>query len=90
MADFFSNGLVALVVFALMIVEGVVLAIVFRRTGKGIPPLSLLSSLTAGAGLVLALFASLTGVEWPWIAAALIVSLIGHVADVSMRWNATA
>jgi len=72
-----------------MVVEGVALTVFFWRTSEGIPPRSLFCSLVAGAGLVLALFAALTGAAWQWIAAALIFSLIGHVADVCLRWKAT-
>lgn len=87
MADFFSSGLVAAFVFAFMLVEGIVIALIFERTGKGIAPLDLVCSLTAGAGLVLALFAALAGAEWYWIAAALVLSLVGHGCDVWRRWR---
>lgn len=87
MTDFIYSGLAALVVFALMVVEGVLLTAYFCLTGRGIPPAALLCSLSAGAGLVMALFASLIHADWPWIAAALTVSLAGHVADVTLRWR---
>jgi hypothetical protein len=87
MAEFFSSGMVAVVVFAFMLIEGVVLALIFERTGKGIAPLALVCSLGAGAGLVLALLATMVGAAWPWIATGLIVSLLAHVGDVCSRWS---
>jgi hypothetical protein len=86
-SEYFSNGMIALGVLALMVVEGIILTTVFRLTGKGVAPLPLICSLSAGAGLVLALFAALVGASWPWIAAALAGSLAGHVADVYFRWT---
>ncbi len=90
MAELFSSGVVAVIIFALMLIEGVALTLLFRRTGKGIAPFGFAWGLAAGAGLVLALFGALVGAHWQWIAAALVLSLAAHVADISLRWTAAA
>jgi hypothetical protein len=86
MREFFSSGLVADVVLAFMFVEGLVLILAYRKTGKGIAPLNLFFGLAAGACLVLALRAAMTGAAWHWIAVALLASLAAHVVDIYRRW----
>jgi hypothetical protein len=86
MQELFSSGRVADIVLAVMFVEGLVLMFAYKRTGKGIAPLNLFFGLAAGAGLVLALRAVLVGAAWPWIAAALLVSLAAHAIDLYLRW----
>ena len=87
MAEFFSSGLVAVFVLVFMVIEGILIAVIFKRTGTGIAPRDLVCSLAAGGGLVLALFAALTGANWYWIAMALVLSLVGHGCDVWRRWR---
>ncbi len=86
MSDFFSGGGVAGLILALMAVELVLLAIYRQRTGAGFSLSDAALTLIAGAGLVLALGAALTGASWPVIAACLLVAMTGHCADVYRRF----
>jgi hypothetical protein len=90
MDEFFSSGMVAILLLALLASEGIVLALIFQRTGSGIAPRHQIGSLAAGAGLTLALLAALVGAHWPWIALALVVSLAGHTCDLYVRWMVPA
>ena len=74
-------------ILVLVVIEGLVLAIVKRRTGKGIAPKSLLGMLGAGAFLMLGLRLALGGAGDGPIAACLLGSLIAHVADLASRWR---
>jgi hypothetical protein len=86
MTDFFSGGGVAGVILAFMAVELVLLAIYRHRTGAGFALADVALTLVAGAGLVLALGAALTGASWPTMAACLLVAMTGHCADVYRRF----
>jgi O-antigen/teichoic acid export membrane protein len=46
----------------------------------------LLANAAAGACLLLALRAALTGAGWAWVAAALCAALIAHLFDLVRRW----
>lgn len=89
MTEFFSSGQVADVVLAVMIIEGILLTLAYKRNGRGISPTILWCGLAAGIGLVLALRAALTGASWHWIAAALSASFVAHICDVWLRWSAS-
>ena len=87
MDEFFATGAVAGAILAAMLVELVVLMWFRRRTGRGPSVAELLTGLGAGAALLLALRASLKGLEWRQIAVWLIVALVAHVADLTLRWK---
>ena len=53
--------------------------------GRGVPPGELLGFLVAGACLVLALRAALTGAAWPMIAVWLALSGAAQVYDLARR-----
>jgi hypothetical protein len=82
---FFVSGLAADVILVVMLLELVALSVFYQRTGRGIPPLDLVFSLGAGAGLVLALRAALTGAGVGWIGAALLLSFCLHLVDQVRR-----
>lgn len=75
------------VVLALMLFEGISLAMVWLIFGRGVPPLSLATNLAAGACLVAALRAILNGGPPESAAYWLFGSFIAHVADVVVRWR---
>lgn len=81
----FKSGHAADIILAVMLLEGMVLALIYRRAGKGIAPMDLVFSLGAGVGLVLALRAALTDAHWVWIAAALMLSFAFHIGDMLRR-----
>lgn len=74
-------------ILALMVVEGALLAVYRRRTGRGIAGGELVAMLAAGAFLLLALRGALTGATAVWIAGCLLAALIAHLVDVSRRWR---
>jgi hypothetical protein len=87
MQDFVASGRVADAILAIMAVEFVVLTVFYMRTGRGVAPRDLLFMLFAGAALVLALRAALTGAGWHYLAGCLALALVAHLADLSRRWR---
>ncbi len=85
--DLVSSGRVVDVICLLMLAEAVAIILVYRRTGRGIPPAEALPSLLAGVGLLLALRGALTQTGWEWIALSLAAALLAHLADVAQRWR---
>lgn len=90
MQDFFQSGRVADVILAVMIAEAALLLIYRKVTGRGLAPADLAAMLFAGACLVLALRAALTGSRWQVVASFLIAALIAHLADLYRRWGGRA
>ena len=88
MQDLFASGRAADIVLALMAVEAIVLAMIYRRTGRGLRPREIATNLFSGACLVLALRAALVGAGWTWVAAGLLGSLAGHALDLITRARA--
>jgi hypothetical protein len=84
-ASFFASGLAADVILLVLLLELVALSVMYQRTGRGIPPLDLVFSLGAGAGLVLAFRGALVGAGLGWIGAALLLSFALHIADQVRR-----
>lgn len=87
MQALFEGGRVVDLIVALMVVEGLALAVLHRRTGRGIPALRLVPNLCAGACLMLALRASLSGAGAHVIGSWLALGLVGHLADLVLRWS---
>lgn len=71
----------------LVVLELVVLRHMKARRGGGFAWHALLPNLLAGAALLLALRAAITGAAWPWIAVWLAASGLAHVADLRARWG---
>jgi hypothetical protein len=84
--DLFASGRFVDVILALVAVEWLVLAAYRRRTGRGIAAADLLPNLLAGAFLLLALRAALSGAGRPWITGALLAALCAHFVDLGRRW----
>ena len=82
----FDGGRVIDLILGLMVVEAIALAVLYHMTGRGIAPVRLLPNLFAGAFLMLALRASLTGGGGTAIGSWLILGLVGHLADLALRW----
>lgn len=85
MAALFENGRIVDLILALMIVEGVVFCGVTLVSGKRLPVVGLLFNLAAGACLLLALRAVLTGAGWMVAAAWLAAALAAHLGDLFQR-----
>lgn len=86
MEALFSTARVADLVLAVLVLEGLVLFVVRRRTGRGPDPWVVLPFLVAGGFLTLALRAALTDASWPWMAVALLGALLAHGVDLALRW----
>lgn len=80
---FFKSGQVAYLILGVMLLEWLVFAKVFRHSS------ALLWGLGAGACLVLALWAALTGQTAAVIGAFLVLSFICHLMEVR-QWRSLA
>jgi hypothetical protein len=78
---------IADLVIALSVLEGLVLVVHHRATGRGIPPGDYVLNLLSGLGLMLALRSLLAGENWAWQAAWLLAAGIAHWADLWRRWR---
>lgn len=87
MQELFDNGRVVDLILALMVIEASALAVLYRTTGRGIVPARLWPNLLAGAFLLLALRASLTGAGATAVGAWLFLGLVGHLVDLGLRWS---
>ena len=87
MSELLSSGRMIDVILALVALEAVALVAYHRRTARGIAPTAVVFNLAAGAFLLLAARAALTGAAWPWIAAALLGALCAHLLDLAHRWT---
>jgi hypothetical protein len=67
-AALFASGRVVDLILGLTLLEGLALALLHRRTGRGVAPADLVPNLLAGACLLLAVRGALTGAWWGWVA----------------------
>lgn len=86
MQDLFESGRVVDLALFVLAAEVIALGWWHRATGHGPDLIDLLANAAAGASLLLALRAALTGMDWPWVAAALSASLVAHLFDLKRRW----
>jgi hypothetical protein len=86
MQELFESGRGVDVALVVLAVEIFVLGWWRRATGRGPALVDLLANAAAGACLLLALRAALTGAGWAWVAAALCAALIAHLFDLVRRW----
>jgi hypothetical protein len=87
MDSLFSSGVIVEGILGLMLLEGIVLLLLRASRRRGLTSLEVLSTLGAGAALMLALRAALIGAGWPMIAAWLLAALIAHGSDMALRWR---
>ena len=76
------DGLIAAVAL-----EAVLLLLWHRRSGGGLAPSSLLPTLLAGAGVMLAWRFSAAGAPALWVAGAMALAGVAHVIDLARRWR---
>ena len=81
----FAGGRAVDVALAALVVEGVVLGVYHARTGRGLRARELVANLAAGACLLLALRAALTGGDWRVVAAWLVGAFAANLADLGQR-----
>ena len=85
MSDLFGSGWIIDVVLVLMVLEGAILLLIRRRTGRGLPIRQLAATLLSGGMLMLALRAALTGARWQVLATLMFASLVAHLIDLALR-----
>jgi len=83
----FASGRVVDLVIGLTICEGLFLAWLRRKTGRGLSLADIVGNLAAGVFLMLAIRAALTGEAWPTIAVFLLLALVAHLVDLWRRWR---
>ena len=88
MDEFFASGRIIDLILGLVVIEGAALALWRRWSGTGPGLEGMAANLLSGACLLLAVRAALTDAAWQWVAAALLGSLLAHVADLYGRWKA--
>lgn len=87
MAELFASGRIIDLILALVVIEGIILAVVHQRWRRGIPLRGVVANLAAGAALMIVVRLALTGAAWPLLALSLFVALLAHIWDLLMRWR---
>jgi hypothetical protein len=83
----FASPLAVDLIIAAVLVQAAALSAYGWRTGRGVPPASLLATLAAGGFLLVALRTVLAEAWWGWTGLALLASLAAHVLDLRLRWR---
>ena len=89
MGALFAGGRIVDLIIVLMVCEAALLALLHARSGTGVAPRRLLPNLFAGAFLLLALRAALTGAGYVFIGLWLTLGLVAHLSDLATRWKRT-
>ena len=74
-------------VIVFTLIEGLVLLLVHRATGKGVAPREFLLNLVSGLCLMLALRALVRDAGAAWVAMCLLGAGVAHGTDLWMRWR---
>jgi hypothetical protein len=81
------DGSIVPLIIGLTVVEGIVLTLVHRFTGRGPQPAALMANLAAGACLLLALRSALRGDSMSAVSGWLAAGFVAHLCDVTLRWR---
>ena len=87
LALFFSSGRAVDLAIAITVIEGVVLAVYHRVTGRGVAPKQYVLNVLSGLCLMLALRFALTDSDRLWVALSLSASGVIHALDMTTRWR---
>jgi hypothetical protein len=90
MATYLLDGRAIDAIVALVAIEGCVLVAWRTLTGRGPAPAALVANLLAGASLLLALRAALSGASPMMISVCLMIALAAHGADIVGRWRSAS
>ncbi len=82
-----TTPLVAWFLIGFLAVEAVLLLLLWRLRGAGLPPAHIVSFLGAGAAFAGALGCALAEMPPIWLAVSLLVAFIFHLADLFLRWQ---
>ena len=74
-------------IIGLTVIEGGLLTLYFRATGRGVAPSQFAVNLISGLCLMLALRAALVGAGVEWIAACVAGAGLAHALDLRRRWR---
>ena len=74
-------------VIVFTLIEGLVLLLVQRATGKGVAPREFLLNMVSGLCLMLALRALVHDAGAAWVALCLLGAGVAHGTDLWMRWR---
>ncbi|GLS44431.1 hypothetical protein [Methylobacterium brachythecii] len=85
MAELFASGRIVDLILGFVALETGALLVWRWRRGRGPSPIALVGTIAAGAFLMIALRAALTGAHWTVIAGCLAASLVAHLADLRFR-----
>lgn len=85
MARLFGSGQIVYVALAALVIEFAILAWLRRQTGTGLELADVVGNLLAGAFLLLALQAALSGAPWIQTALLMAASFPAHLYDVGRR-----
>lgn len=85
MESLFASGRIVDLALAVLLAEAALLSLLYWRKGRAAEALRLLPVLVAGACLLAALRAALTGGAWPVMALSLTGALLAHLADLGLR-----
>jgi len=86
MAEWFTSGRLVDLILALVALEIVALALLWRMKRRGLPLADLFPNILAGAFLLLTLRLSIGGFGWIPCCACLAAAGIAHVLDIKRRW----
>lgn len=87
MDDVFVSGRLVDLILVLVAIEVVVLIMLWRRRGRGIPPADLLPNVLAGVFLLLTLRVVLAGGGWTIGCICLAAAGVAHLVDLVRRWR---
>lgn len=87
MDTLFSGPLWVDLVIAFTLLEGLVLALYFRATGRGVSPSQFGVNLVSGLCLMFALRSALAGAGAMWIGLGLLAAGAAHGLDLWRRWQ---
>lgn len=85
MAEWFQSGRIVDVIILGMLLEAALLLLWYRRTGRGLRPDLIATTVLAGICLMLACRAALTGAAWPWISFFMLLGGAAHLLDLWRR-----
>ena len=84
-----TTGRIADLLIVFIAIEFLLLTVLRRRNGSGVPAGALFLNLGAGVFLALALKAGITGADWRLIASCIFGAGVFHALDLSRRWEKT-
>ena len=88
MAELFASGRIVDLILAFVALEALVLIGWRLYRGRGPSPVTLACNLAAGAALMLAIRAALTGSDWTIVAGCMLASLAAHLTEMCLKFRA--